>query len=128
MYNYLKILTVILTFCIIMWIQNVDDKKYKKQRTTYFDTYNIPVLVSSIVGLLLTLDNNVIDKCKRMIYSIFNQLDDIKQQSVNKENINLSDTINPIKIILTEIENKPLNLLKKATINNIPVNLKLPTF
>jgi len=44
-------------FAIILWFQQKDDKKTKRIRTTFIEKYKLPLLVSSIVGLLLNLKN-----------------------------------------------------------------------
>ena len=55
----LQILIIILSFIIILWFQKYDDKKYNKKRLTFYDKYKFPLLVSSIIGLILTFQNNV---------------------------------------------------------------------
>lgn len=44
-------------FLIILWFQSQDDKKHDKKRTSIYDTYKFPVLVSASVGLALNLCN-----------------------------------------------------------------------
>lgn len=48
-------LIVISVFLIVLLYQNKDDKKYKKERTTFYDKYKFPILISSIIGLLLNI-------------------------------------------------------------------------
>ena len=50
-----QILIIGATFLIILWFQNIDDKKSKRERLTLFDQYKFPILVSSIIGLLLNV-------------------------------------------------------------------------
>ena len=50
-----QILLIGTTFLTILWIQNIDDKKYKKERKTIYDKYKFPLLVSAIVGLILNI-------------------------------------------------------------------------
>jgi hypothetical protein len=42
-------------FLIILWFQNQDDKKHKRERKTFYDQYKFPLLVASIIGLVLNL-------------------------------------------------------------------------
>jgi hypothetical protein len=42
-------------FAIIFWFQQKDDKKTKRVRTTLIEKYKLPILVSSIIGLMLNL-------------------------------------------------------------------------
>jgi hypothetical protein len=51
-------LIIIITFCIIYWFQMVDDKKICKKRTNNYDKIKLPLLVSTIVGLVLLLKND----------------------------------------------------------------------
>ena len=48
-----QLLIVIITFLTITWFQKCDDKKNNKIRKTLYEKYKLPLLVSSIVGLLL---------------------------------------------------------------------------
>jgi uncharacterized membrane protein len=52
------ILIIIITFGIIYWFQTVDDKKRCKERKTNYDKIKLPLLVTSIVGLVLLLKND----------------------------------------------------------------------
>ncbi len=52
-----QILIVGVCFLIILWFQNKEDVKNKKERTSFYDKYKFPLLVSSIVGLILNLQN-----------------------------------------------------------------------
>lgn len=63
---YLKqFLIIIATFFIILWFQNCDDKKHKRERKTFHEIYKLPLLVSAITGLIincfgiLDMNNNV---------------------------------------------------------------------
>ena len=46
-------LILILTFGIIYWFQQVDDKKRCKNRDGIYDNIKLPLLVTAIVGLVL---------------------------------------------------------------------------
>ena len=59
-----QIIVIILTFIIILWFQNMDDKKQNIKRLTLFDKFKFPVLFSSIIGLLLSYNNIFIADCK----------------------------------------------------------------
>lgn len=48
-----QLLIVFITFLLILWFQKCDDKKNNKIRKTLYEKYKLPLLVSSIVGLLL---------------------------------------------------------------------------
>jgi hypothetical protein len=48
-----QLLIVLITFLLILWFQKCDDKKNNKIRKTLYEKYKLPLLVSSIVGLLL---------------------------------------------------------------------------
>jgi hypothetical protein len=48
-----QLLIVLITFLLILWFQRCDDKKNNKIRKTLYEKYKLPLLVSSIVGLLL---------------------------------------------------------------------------
>jgi hypothetical protein len=42
-------------FTIILWFQHQDDKKTKRERKTFIDKYKLPLLVSSIIGLIMNV-------------------------------------------------------------------------
>jgi hypothetical protein len=50
-----QILIIGTSFLIILWFQNIDDKKNNRQRTTIYEQYKFPSLVAAIVGLLINL-------------------------------------------------------------------------
>jgi hypothetical protein len=50
-----QILICGIVFFIIFWFQYRDDKKYKRNRKTFYGRYKFPLLVSSIIGLILNL-------------------------------------------------------------------------
>jgi hypothetical protein len=51
-------LILVITFGIVYWFQMVDDKKRCKERTNIYDKIKLPLLVSSIVGLVLLWNND----------------------------------------------------------------------
>ena len=51
-------LIICITFVLIYWFQQVDDDKRCKERTNLYDKIKLPLLVSSIVGLILFWDND----------------------------------------------------------------------
>ena len=53
------ILIIIFSFLLFYWIQNMDDYKYKVSRETLFEKYKNSLLMASLVGLLLNIENNM---------------------------------------------------------------------
>jgi len=51
-------LIICITFVLIYWFQQVDDDKRCKERTNLYEKIKLPLLVSSIVGLILFWDND----------------------------------------------------------------------
>ena len=43
------------TFLVILWFQNVDDRKHNKTRDTFYEKYKFPILVSAIVGFVINI-------------------------------------------------------------------------
>ena len=55
---YLKqFIIIIITFFLILWFQDCDDKKNNKERTSYHDKYKLPILVSALLGLILNFND-----------------------------------------------------------------------
>ncbi len=50
-----QVLIIGTIFTVILWFQHQDDKKTKRERKTFFDKYKLPLLVSSIIGLLINV-------------------------------------------------------------------------
>jgi hypothetical protein len=46
-----QILILGTTFFVILWFQNCEDTRNNKVRTTFHDTYKLPVLVTALLGL-----------------------------------------------------------------------------
>jgi hypothetical protein len=51
-------------FLIILWFQNVDDKKHNRIRKTFYDIYKFPLLVSSIIGFILNIPTLIGFNCE----------------------------------------------------------------
>jgi len=51
--KYFFILSTI--FIFILWFQNIDDKKCKRTRNTFYEKYKLPILVCSLIGLFFNL-------------------------------------------------------------------------
>jgi hypothetical protein len=64
-----QFLIIGLVFLIILWFQQQDDKKYKRERITLYDQYKFPLLVSSFIGLILNLPT-LFDMDKKMVGSL----------------------------------------------------------
>jgi hypothetical protein len=52
-----QVLIVGSVFTILFWFQQKDDKKTKRIRKNFIDKFKLPILVSSIVGLILNFKN-----------------------------------------------------------------------
>ena len=52
-----QVLIIGTIFTIILWFQEQDDKKTKRERKTFFDKYKLPLLVSSIIGLMINMQS-----------------------------------------------------------------------
>lgn len=50
-----QILIIGTSFLIILWFQNIDDKKNNHRRVSFYEKYKFPSLVAAIVGLLINL-------------------------------------------------------------------------
>ena len=54
---FLKQIVILTTvFVFILWYQNVDDKRTKRVRKTNLEKFKLPILVTSIVGLLININ------------------------------------------------------------------------
>jgi len=50
-----QIIIIAGTFLVILWFQNVDDRKHNKTRNTFYEKYKFPILVSAIVGFVINI-------------------------------------------------------------------------
>lgn len=58
-------------FLIILWFQQQDDKKHKRERKSFYDQYKFPLLVASIIGLVLNLPTLVgLANCDKTVESL----------------------------------------------------------
>lgn len=86
MNNFIKqSLIIVFCFFLILWFQDLDDKKNKKTRDTLYDKYKIPILVCSIIGLLLTVNLN-----EDLISQFFR-----KENNINLSKSNIENLVNP---------------------------------
>lgn len=86
-----QLIIIILSFILTFWFQSMDDKKYKKNRLSFFDKYKFPIFVSAIVGLLLNLPELInCNPSKNFILNLFKtpkinnvtQIKDISDQQI----------------------------------------------
>jgi len=89
-------LIICITFVLIYWFQQVDDDKRCKERTNIYDKIKLPLLVSSIVGLLLFWDND-------RILSVFITTEEcshadkfIKPEAIEIHQIELKQLVSPV--------------------------------
>jgi hypothetical protein len=90
-----------------MWFQKCDDKRNNKIRKTFYEKYKLPLLVSSIVGLLLQAN---IRKDK------FISWDSTELYLDSPISIDMLDTIGPASPN-NILKNPNLNLLKQSELN-----------
>lgn len=50
-----QLIIITCTFLVILWFQNVDDKKHNKTRDTFYEKYKFPILVSSMIGFVINI-------------------------------------------------------------------------
>jgi hypothetical protein len=50
-----QLIIIVSTFLVIVWFQNIDDKKHNKIRETFYEKYKFPILVSAIVGFIINI-------------------------------------------------------------------------
>jgi hypothetical protein len=94
------------TFLIILWFQNVDDRKHNKTRNTFYEKYKFPILVTAIIGLVINIPE---------IMSSIN-----KQCDSNQSDIAIFTLGEPIKKITKNIERiSPVDLTRKSIRNII---------
>jgi len=84
-----QLLIISSIFIFILWFQHIDDKKNNKIRTSIYDKYKLPILISSIIGLIiyyLQNQNNLYnDKCYFNPFMIFNKKNYTNNQLVYTE-------------------------------------------
>ena len=101
-----QIIVMVITFLIILWFQNKDDIKHNKIRITLYDKYKLPLLVSTIIGLIIN-------------FSLFFKITECPP--VNKlTEINILTPINEIRT--------PTHTNLKDIINNLQISTDMPDF
>ena len=63
----IKILILIIIFCVIYWFQYIDDIKNNKERLYLYDKIKLPLLITIIISLIFIYENN---SCTKLIYKI----------------------------------------------------------
>jgi len=101
-----QIIVMIIVFIIILWFQNNDDKKNNRTRINLFDKYKLPLLVSTIVGLILN-------------FPILFKMNELTQQNKCTE-INILSPIREVKM--------PTHTNLKDIINNLQISTDMPDF
>jgi hypothetical protein len=86
-------LIICITFVLIYWFQQVDDDKRCKERANIYEKIKLPLLVSSIVGLILFWDND-------RILSVFITTEDCSHAD---KFIKPADVIEPPKVELKQL-------------------------
>ena len=63
----LKILILIIIFCVIYWFQYIDDIKNNKERLYLYDKIKLPLLITTIISLIFIYENNT---CINLVYKL----------------------------------------------------------
>ena len=101
-----QIIVMVITFLIILWFQNKDDAKHNKTRVSLYDKYKLPLLVSTIIGLILN-------------YPIFFKISECKPEN----NLTEISILTPIKEVQI-----PTQTNLKDIINNLQISTDMPDF
>lgn len=96
-----QIIVMIITFLLILWFQNIDDTKNKRIRISYYEKYKLPLLVSTIIGLILNFPaffklNDCVNENITEINIITPTRDDINM--CNPGSYNIKDIISKLEI------------------------------
>lgn len=59
-----QILIIIVSFLIVYWFQYKDDIKTKRKRITLYDKFKFPLLIATIIGLVLNIQDLLNTDCK----------------------------------------------------------------
>ena len=86
---------IIGVFSITVWVQQMDDKKYNKNRIDFYDKYKFPLLISAIIGLLINVPELIMK-------------------------INTNDNIIPISFINSIRPNAEMGSPTKETLDALP--------
>jgi hypothetical protein len=103
-----QLIIIASTFLVIIWFQNIDDKKHNKIRETFYDKYKFPILVSAIVGFVINIPD--------IISSVSGELCD-----TNKAEIAIFTTGEHMKHIDQNIDQ---NIPKISSIDFVRKNIK----
>lgn len=89
-----QLIIISLTFFIIWWFQDVDDKKHNKVRETFYEKYKFPLLVSAIIGLVINISEIFNIQCEENIgsISIFTAVEPVKE-SMQLEPVNILNNL-----------------------------------
>lgn len=96
------------TFLIILWFQNVDDRKHNKTRDTFYEKYKFPILVSAIVGFVINISEIISsvtgETCDANVteIAIFTAGEPVKQITHNFKQLN---PVNPVDLVRKSIKN-----------------------
>lgn len=119
-----QILIVFSVFLIILWFQHLDDKRNKKQRTTYYQKFKLPLFVAAITGLILSLYEYISNTNKIFVTPTITETQNgIKSlsDSVKNGNNNLNTKIN-------NFSNTIINPNAKNNISGQDIFTDLPDF
>jgi len=92
-----QIIVMIISFLIILWFQNNDDKKHNRKRLGLYDKYKLPLLVSAIIGFILNLPLLFKSKECNQVLSEITILTPIQEVSMPTQK-SLKDIINNLQI------------------------------
>ena len=80
-----QILIIIVSFLIVYWFQYKDDIKTERKRITLYDKFKFPLLIATIIGLVLNIQDLLNTDCKItspmiQIESLSSHFSDVNQQ------------------------------------------------
>ena len=105
------------TFIIILWFQNLDDKKNKKERISQYEKFKLPVLVAAIIGLILNISMSIDNYDNVNNITLITPVKKLSGSFLNKPFINNIDKLRePIKNMSKENQEKSFRYIKNLCI------------
>jgi len=115
-----QLMIVVLSFALILWVQNNDDKKNGVVRQSLWDKINFPLLVSCLIGLVLNLPFLFHCADNSTDTSNSSELKDLVSETGNKPF--LQELLTPSKTEIGQVTIPKTKINKSDEFISLPIN------
>lgn len=123
-----QFLVISFVFLIILLFQNLEDKKQNRVRKTIYEKYKLPLLISSITGLIINLPGLFSDQASEQVVETVGIAIIGPTQPVVSTVSDMSKAFVPTNNFGSNVEPNKLSWYPGKELSELDINTSLPDF